>query len=239
MSSNHCRSSLAGFDVVGDIHGQADKLEGLLAVLGYREDCGWAHPHGRQVIFIGDLIDLGPSQRRTVDIARAMVTAGRAQMIMGNHEFNAIAWATPDPDDPGEFLRPHGGKWGPDNRHQHHMFLDQVGEGSATHRDYIAWFKTLPLWLDLGELRIVHACWNNASMSTLSPHLGVDNSVTDELMVQTSREGSELFGALETVLKGPDLELPDGLGYTDSYGIERRRARRRWWHRAPPMSSMT
>ena len=66
-------------------------------------------------------------------------------------------------------------------------------------------------------------------MQTLSPHLHDDRSVTDDLMVQSSREGSDLFRALETVLKGPDIELPDGLEYLDPYDIERDRARRRWW----------
>jgi hypothetical protein len=30
---------------------------------------------------------------------RAMIDAGAARAVMGNHELNAIAWATPDPDD--------------------------------------------------------------------------------------------------------------------------------------------
>ena len=34
-----------GYDVIGDIHGQADKLEALLQHMGYRpHDGAWRHP---------------------------------------------------------------------------------------------------------------------------------------------------------------------------------------------------
>jgi hypothetical protein len=47
-------------DIIGDIHGQHDKLVELLAHLDYREiDGAWRHPN-RQAIFVGDLIDRGP-----------------------------------------------------------------------------------------------------------------------------------------------------------------------------------
>ena len=42
------------YDIIGDIHGQADKLEALLRTLGYRDTAGaWRHPE-RQAIFVGD-----------------------------------------------------------------------------------------------------------------------------------------------------------------------------------------
>ena len=77
----------------------------------------WKHAD-RQVVFIADLIDRGNGQRETVDIARRMVDAGSAQIVLGNHEFNAIAWSTPNPDIPGEFLRSHSRKVGKRNRKQ-------------------------------------------------------------------------------------------------------------------------
>ena len=55
----------------------------------------WAHDE-RQAIFVGDLIDRGPEQIESVRIAQTMVEAGSAQIVLGNHEFNAIAYATPD-----------------------------------------------------------------------------------------------------------------------------------------------
>ena len=81
------------YDVIGDLHGQYDKLVSLLLHLGYSEQDGkWSHPD-RIAVFVGDLIDRGPKQLETVGIVRAMVESGSAKCILGNHEFNAIAWA--------------------------------------------------------------------------------------------------------------------------------------------------
>ena len=50
------------YDIIGDIHGQADKLDGLLKHMGYRErDGAYRHP-SRKAIFVGDIIDGGPRQ---------------------------------------------------------------------------------------------------------------------------------------------------------------------------------
>ena len=205
----------SGFDVIGDVHGHADKLEGLLEHMGYCErKTTWTHPE-RQAIFVGDLIDRGKHQRRTVELARRMVDAGAARIVLGNHEFNAIAWATPNPEIPGEHLRPHSHRVGARNRKQHAKFLTEVGEDSACHREYIAWFRSIPLWLDLGELRIVHACWNSAAMDVIKPLLSKDGSVTYALMVEGSRRGSAEYSAIETVLKGPEVDLPEGWVYLD------------------------
>ena len=101
------------YDIIGDIHGQADKLEALLRTLDYRDTAGaWRHPE-RQAIFVGDFLDRGPAQVRAIDIARRMVDAGVALAVMGNHELNAIAWHTPDAKHRGDFLRPHfSATWG-------------------------------------------------------------------------------------------------------------------------------
>ena len=94
-----------GYDIIGDIHGHADALVTLLRKLGYREQQrAWKHP-GRTAIFVGDFIDRGPGQLETVNLVRSMVEAGAALAVMGNHEFNAIAWNTPHPDLAGEYLR--------------------------------------------------------------------------------------------------------------------------------------
>src|SRR5690606_34064553 len=111
--------------------------------------------------------DRGKFQLETVQIARAMVEAGHAVAVMGNHEFNAVAYATRDPDHPNQFLRKHDVK----NISQHEAFISAVGEGSALHVDIINWFKTLPLYLDLPGLRALHACWHEPSLSALDDFL--------------------------------------------------------------------
>jgi hypothetical protein len=215
----------SAFDVIGDIHGQFDKLVGLLNHLGYSDTGGrWNHPV-RTAIFVGDLIDRGPKQLETVGLVRAMVESGSAQCVLGNHEFNAIAWVTPDPERPGKFLRDHHR---PGNRAQHQAFLDVV-EGTHLQKDITDWFKTLPLWLDLPGLRIVHACWHQESMDVLRPLLGQNSTLTDKAILFGSREEHAVYEAIEVVCKGPELELPNGLSYTDEGGRTRRRVRVKWW----------
>jgi hypothetical protein len=212
-------------DIIGDVHGQFDKLVALLTHLGYSDTGGtWRHP-SRSVIFLGDLIDRGPKQLATVDLVRGMVDAGSARCVMGNHEFNAIAWATPDAEHPGKYLRDHHK---PGNREQHQAFLDVV-EGTHLQKEITDWFKTLPLWLDLGGLRVVHACWHQATMDQLKPLMGENQTLTDELIVLGSRKEHWAYKAIETICKGPEVELPEGFSFKDKEGKVRAEVRVRWW----------
>jgi len=216
---------MTGFDIIGDVHGRADKLRSLLNQLGYREDRGtWRHAD-RTAIFVGDLIDRGDQQVDTVHLVRRMVDAGAARCILGNHEFNAIAWATPDPDSPGCYVRRHEKKG---NREQHHAFLKEV-EGKPIHLELVNWFKTLPLWLDLGPLRVVHACWSAAHIDALRPLLSPSGGLTDDLVISSSREEHWSFRAVEMLCKGPEVPLPKGIMIRDKEGKERDKARLKWW----------
>ena len=83
-------------DIIGDIHGYADELKLLLAKLGYHKNGqSYRHPT-RTAIFVGDFIDRGPRIREALDIVRPMVESGAAQAVMGNHEYNAVCYHTPD-----------------------------------------------------------------------------------------------------------------------------------------------
>lgn len=214
-----------GFDIVGDIHGQAEKLEALLRHLGYRHRMGaWRHPE-RKMRFVGDLIDRGPAQLETLEIVRDMVHAGSGEAVLGNHEYNAIAYGTPDPDRPKRFLRIRGSR----NFAQHAAFLAAVGQDSPLHKYWLDWFMTLPLWIEDENMRLVHACWHEDSMKALEGHLGPGNTLTPELVVASARKGTPQYLALETICKGMEVALPPNVVFKDKMGIERKRARTRWW----------
>lgn len=229
------------YDVIGDIHGHADKLTALLGALGYVESDGaFRHPT-RKAAFVGDFIDRGKQGVETVRLVRAMVEGGSARAVMGNHEFNAIAWHTPDLQQQGEFLRPRfTDPWGSRNRHQHAAFLAQVEHDSALHQEVVDWFLTLPLWLDLPELRLVHACWHEPMMNWLAPRLRDGACLTRDLMAQACAEPGNLqdkdgpaitmFKAVEALTKGIELQLPEGVAFIDKDGISRSRVRSRWWN---------
>ncbi|HQZ35374.1 MAG TPA: metallophosphoesterase [Ilumatobacteraceae bacterium] len=221
LTSSEAPNLIDGFDVIGDVHGHADKLAALLDQMGYTRNAGaWAHPR-RQAVFVGDLIDNGPQQVATVDIVRKMEAAGSALVAMGNHEFNAIAW--------------HRG-WrerSKKNREQHKAFLDEVVDGSPLHDEVVAWFTRLPLWFDLGGLRVIHACWDQWSMSVLSPHLANNNSMSEDGLEAAAYKGTAEFDAVEILLKGPEVPLPSEFGYLDKKQHPRVHARYRWWRNGP------
>jgi len=211
------------YDIIGDIHGHVDALRRLLCAMGYKERDGlFRHPE-RRVIFVGDFVDRGPDQIAVLQIAKRMCDAGLALAVMGNHEFNALGWAEPDGN--GSFLRPHTKK----NAHQHKEFLRQIEEGSAAHRQALEWFKSLPIWLDLPGLRIIHACWNATAQATLAACLDSAHRFTDEGLSVASQRGSAAYQAAEVLLKGPEVPLPDGRYFFDKDGHERRNVRIRWW----------
>ncbi|MGB3485875.1 MAG: metallophosphoesterase [Mycobacterium sp.] len=214
-----------GYDIIGDVHGCADQLEALLRALGYRADAsgGFGHP-SRSLIFVGDLVDRGPGQLRVLEMVKATADAG-AQVVMGNHEFNAVSYGTEWPVGSGDYLRPHTAK----NEQQHRSFLDQVTDG--VRRSYLDWFRTLPLWLDLGELRVVHACWHDATIRAVERDLGSNRFSTTEQWVRSADPGDPLYTDVELLLKGPELSLVDygQPAYRDKDNHRRDRARICWW----------
>lgn len=216
------------YDIIGDIHGQARKLEQLLLQMDYRQVDGvYRHPE-RKAVFVGDFIDRGPEQRRTLDIVRRMVEGGHAFAVMGNHEFNAICYHTRRPGG-GPWLREHSeGK-----TKQHRAFLREFPLDDERTREVIAWFRTLPLFLELEGIRVVHACWEQNAIARLRARLNRDNTLTDELIIDAATEGTQAFADIETILKGPEAGLPDGLTFHDKDGNVRDSVRIRWWGAAP------
>ncbi len=89
---NNRRTDHGPFDIVGDVHGCGDELETLLQTLGYvRNELGaFAHPGGRKALFVGDLVDRGPRVPDVLRIVMAMVEAGTALAVPGNHDLKLV-----------------------------------------------------------------------------------------------------------------------------------------------------
>jgi hypothetical protein len=228
MSPQAGRISNMNYDIIGDIHGHADKLTALLRQLGYWHHLGaWRH-RDRSAVFVGDFIDRGPGQLATIRIVREMLDTGTAQAVMGNHEFNAIAWYTPDPETDGEHLR----RRVPKNRRQHEAFLAETENDPALHTELVTWFLTLPLWLDLPGLRVVHACWHPGYMTELEPRLAPGCRLNPALVVAASRPGSMEFRTVEGLTKGLEIALPPGHQFHDKDDHRRDKVRVKWWDTA-------
>lgn len=203
------------YDIVGDVHGRADALHRLLSLLGYqRRAVSWFHSEGRQLIFLGDLIDVGPEQRQTLETVRALMDCEIGQAIMGNHEFNAICYATPDTDSPGEYLRTHREPWGEHNRQQNDAFLKEFDPSGDEHRE----------WIETGEFRIVHACWNQHAVDRLPEKL--PNKRLSVFQLRLANDNAAKLGEdVSTLLKGPEVRLPENLTFVDRSGHSRNHVR--------------
>ena len=210
------------YDFIGDIHGHADELEALLKKLGYDNQKGFfSHPN-RKVIFVGDYIDRGPKIRETLGLVKAMVDQDQAVALLGNHELNAILFYLKHQH--GGHLREHSIK----NILQHADTLQQFQNRQQEYEDYIAWFITLPLFLETADFRAVHACWDDSNIAYLSNFLD-HGRLTLEAIEASCSTDSRLFQALEETLKGKELKMPEGITFSDKDGNERRELRIKWW----------
>lgn len=92
------RADHGPFDIIGDVHGCADELEGLLRELGYAvswsDECqvSVTPPAGRKAVFVGDLVDRGPRSPDVLRIAMHMEETGSAYVIQGNHDRKLFRW---------------------------------------------------------------------------------------------------------------------------------------------------
>lgn len=213
------------YDVIGDVHGQGGKLKALLDRLGYVQQAGaWRAPVGRQSVFVGDLIDRGPDQLEVLGIVRSMVDAGSARVVLGNHEFNAIGYATRHPRSRVHF-RPRSDK----NRGQHQRFLHEVGEDTALHAEWTQWFRTLPMALDLGGIRVVHAWWNDEAVRRIEQARGGTDGVLNDEVLVACHDDPKLKAARKLLTCGVEWDLPPGSWILDKEGHKHPEARLAVW----------
>lgn len=213
------------YDIIPDIHGQTAKLQALLAELGYARRRGhWHHPvPDRQIVFIGDFIDRGPDSGGVLATVRDLIADGRALAVMGNHELNAIHFHNLDPET-GRPLRPRTAK----NEAQHAEFLRQFPLGSAGAGEWLEWMAGLPLWLDLGPFRVVHACWSGPAVQRLA-RIAPGGVLPRDRLLLAGRWNDPLHADVETLTKGPEVPLPAGYSFSDKERHERSHVRLAWW----------
>lgn len=87
---------------VGDVHGQLDLLDALLATI--EADESQREPAETTLIFLGDMVDRGPESAAVIARARALAEQRNTQFLMGNHEEMMLA-SLYDTDALREFLK--------------------------------------------------------------------------------------------------------------------------------------
>ncbi|MGG6266210.1 metallophosphoesterase family protein [Leptolyngbya sp. AN03gr2] len=122
--------------VIGDVHGHYEGLMNLLNAIAPGSD--------DQVYFLGDLIDRGPQSCQVIEF----VKNSPYQSLLGNHE-HLLLEAFPN----GQVYAPALQAW-----------LQSGGRATvASYVDvellvkHVEWIRTLPTYLDLGDVWLVHA----------------------------------------------------------------------------------
>ncbi len=121
---------------IGDVHGQ---YTGLKALMSYVK-----RDPGDELYFVGDLIDRGPGSAHVVEYVMHHATG----CVLGNHEqllMEAVSDLTPNSAALQSWLYSGG-----------QATLSSY-RSTAQLQQHLDWFYSLPLYLDLGDVWLVHA----------------------------------------------------------------------------------
>lgn len=214
-----------GYDLIGDIHGCAHTLISLLEQLGYRKHQGcYQHP-SRKAVFVGDFVDRGGFIRETLNLVYDMVQVGAAEVVLGNHEYNAIAWSTSiETQERPRFLREHN----PRHYEAIKETLIQFEGHLADWREFVSWFRRMPIYLQAEHFRVIHACWDQPLVAGLQEQQINDFSDHDFLVESTER-GTFSCQVADRLLRGTWMPLPNEHIMQSKDGFLRRAYRTKFW----------
>lgn len=178
--------------LIGDVHGELEALLALLHRLGVDPDRLRAT---RPVVFVGDLVDRGPDSIGVVEVVTRLTEAGLAFTVLGNHELNLLQ------EDRKEG---NGWYWGDADDHA------QLGGTPVRFRSRLAtpserstlgaFMRELPLVLQRDDLRVVHACWNDAAAARLpteGEHVALTEAFAAEIEADLAARGIHARAAAE------------------------------------------
>jgi hypothetical protein len=207
------------YDIIGDVHGHAQLLKQLLQELGYKKTPqGYAHPT-RKAIFVGDFINRGPYIRKTIRIIRSMVENGNALAVLGNHEINTII----------THLNDKKNKPPVKNFIAVLKTVNEFVNYPDEWADHLRWMRTLPLFLELDGIRVVHACWSDTAIEYLKNTLPPGKIKKNVFRKIYQDPGSKLARQIWLITKGLQFKMPGDLKIINSKGISPRSFRMRWW----------
>jgi hypothetical protein len=210
------------YDFIGDVHGYADELEALLEKLGYtRHRDTWEHPEYKAV-FVGDFINRGHHNRRVLDIIQSMVKKGTGYAILGNHEMNAIYYFTKRKN--GLPLRLPG----PTNKKQLDRLRGEYLNADEEFTQIIKWLRQLPLFIDFGKVRAVHAYWSDRNIELLkdaSPNKRLKKKFLKDML----KGDTPVSNAFIQTIKGIEYPFPSNIVVKDNYKVRRFWFRVKWW----------
>ncbi|MDF1798013.1 MAG: metallophosphoesterase [Planctomycetota bacterium] len=147
--------------LIGDVHGELEALEALLA-RPELDPTGDGSFGGRTLCFLGDLVDRGPDSPGVLRRVRGLIDSGRAVSLLGNHELNLLR-QDKDPKGDNRWFRDEprqlpGGELLPERRVASDLERSELMDMLAD----------LPVALERSDLRLVHACWDARAIASLA-----------------------------------------------------------------------
>lgn len=142
-------------DIVGDVSENLAPLKQLLAALGYDENDHWRHPNRRRLLFLGNLIDRGPASFEVANLVRSLCEDGENLCLLGDHELNIVDWR-----------RGRTG-WNDSNL----KTIAAIEAAPVRWAAILDFFETLPVAVELPDLRVTHAVWHQGCFDQLLPAL--------------------------------------------------------------------
>lgn len=192
-------------DFIGDLHGQAHRLRGILRELGYRERFGaYRHPF-RRVVFLGDVLNRGPEIRECCHLVRAMVERAGAIFLLGNHEIFALMESAAKK---GYFVER---GWLEKARRRLATTQEAFSRAPSEWNAMQEWLWGQPVVWEGGGVRAVHACWHPQAVKCWR---GRCLHPSDFCQIPSAR-----FFLLWRIVEGPSLRHP----------LTGEKFRLRWW----------
>lgn len=210
------------YDIIGDVHGHADQLKSLLLKLGYQPKDGYFTHETRKAVFVGDIINRGPKIRETLNLVRKMVENDAAYAVLGNHEMYAILYYLRDTE--GKYYK----KRIPKYQLQINQTLDEFAAFKEEFKSHLKWLKTLPLFLDFGGIRIIHACWDDENIDILKDNMS-GPKLTKTMLREIALNETQFAQSFWESCKGVDFQVPKDLLVFDTDGRPHRTFRMKWW----------
>lgn len=149
-----------------------------------------------------------------------MQEADSALVVMGNHEYNAVAFHTAHDD---RWLRSRSDV----HLRQHLETLYQYRNHREEWTRTLEWIRTLPLYFENNLFRVVHAAWIPSLIESLRKNPAPLSS--QGFLLRSATRGTTEYQLVEALLKGVEMKLPNGAVIHDKEGVPRSRTRIRWW----------
>jgi serine/threonine protein phosphatase 1 len=179
---------------VGDIHGEAELLDELLAKIPHRP--------GDRFVFVGDYVDRGPDSRGVVDRLVQLARERECVFLLGNHEsmfLDFLGWRGPEYFAGDAFLM-NGG----DRTLASYGYFDAPQPAQASFRlpkDHEDFYRSLRLHHLDGDYLFVHAGVGRALLDESDVRYALRRAYPEDLL--WDRAG---------------IDLPHKLGVTIVYG---------------------